>query len=298
MNNRILAILAAIGASTIYGINHTLAKDVMPTYVQPYGFILLRVVGASILFWSLSFLKTSQKIKKEDWPRLIACAICGMVINMLFFFKGLSLSTPINSSVIITLSPVMVLLLGAIILRERITLLKIAGIIVGLIGALILVFFSSSTSTNAPNIPLGNILFIVNAFSFGLYLILVKPLTAKYDAITLMKWLFLIATIINLPITIGEFNEIVWQEIPTVVLWQIAFVVVATTFMTSLLNIFAIKHLSASTLSVFMYLQPLVAIIYATSVGADQLNLVKIVAGLFVFTGVYMVTKKKTVTTN
>lgn len=298
MNNRILAILAAIGASTIYGINHTLAKDVMPTYVQPYGFILLRVVGAAILFWSLSFLKTSQKIKKEDWPRLIACTICGMVINMLFFFKGLSLSTPINSSVIITLSPVMVLLLGAIILRERITLLKIAGIIVGLIGALILVFFSSSTSTNAPNIPLGNILFIVNAFSFGLYLILVKPLTAKYDAITLMKWLFLIATIINLPITIGEFNEIVWQEIPTVVLWQIAFVVVATTFMTYLLNIFAIKHLSASTLSVFMYLQPLVAIIYATSVGADQLNLVKIAAGLFVFTGVYMVTKKKTVTTN
>jgi len=298
VNNRILAILAAIGASTIYGINHTLAKDVMPTYVQPYGFILLRVVGAAILFWSLSFLKTSQKIKKEDWPRLIACAICGMVINMLFFFKGLSLSTPINSSVIITLSPVMVLLLGAIILREKITLLKIAGIIVGLIGALILVFFSSSTSTNAPNIPLGNILFIVNAFSFALYLILVKPLTAKYDAITLMKWLFLIATIINLPITIGEFNEIVWQEIPTIVLWQIAFVVVATTFMTYLLNIFAIKHLSASTLSVFMYLQPLVAIIYATSVGADQLNLVKIVAGLFVFTGVYMVTKKKTVTTN
>ena len=96
MNNRILAILAAIGASTIYGINHTLAKDVMPTYVQPYGFILLRVVGAAILFWSLSFLKTSQKIKKEDWPRLIACTICGMVINMLFFFKGLSIQLAIG----------------------------------------------------------------------------------------------------------------------------------------------------------------------------------------------------------
>lgn len=298
MNKRLLAILAAISASTIYGINHTVAKDVMPIYVKPFGFILLRVVGAAILFWSLSLLKTSQRIEKEDWPRLIACAICGMVINMLFFFKGLSLSTPINSSVIITLSPVMVLILGAIILKERITLLKMLGVIVALTGALGLVFFSSSSSSNASNIPLGNILFVVNAFSFALYLILVKPLTAKYDAITLMKWLFLIATIINLPITIGEFNEIVWQEIPTSVLWQIAFVVVGTTFMTYLFNIYAIKQLSASTLSVFMYLQPLVAIIYATSVGADQLNLVKITAGLFVFTGVYLVTKKKTLTTN
>lgn len=298
MNNRLLAILAAISASTIYGINHTVAKDVMPIYVKPFGFILLRVVGAAILFWSLSLLKTSQRIEKEDWPRLIACAICGMVINMLFFFKGLSLSTPINSSVIITLSPVMVLILGAIILKERITLLKMLGVIVALTGALGLVFFSSSSSSNASNIPLGNILFVVNASSFALYLILVKPLTAKYDAITLMKWLFLIATIINLPITIGEFNEIVWQEIPTSVLWQIAFVVVGTTFMTYLFNIYAIKQLSASTLSVFMYLQPLVAIIYATSVGADQLNLVKITAGLFVFTGVYLVTKKKTLTAN
>ena len=298
MNKRLLAILAAISASTIYGINHTVAKDVMPIYVKPFGFILLRVVGAAILFWSLSLLKTSQRIEKEDWPRLIACAICGMVINMLFFFKGLSLSTPINSSVIITLSPVMVLILGAIILKERITLLKMLGVIVALTGALGLVFFSSSSSSNASNIPLGNILFVVNAFSFALYLILVKPLTAKYDAITLMKWLFLIATIINLPITIGEFNEILWQEIPSSVLCQIAFVVVGTTFMTYLFNIYAIKQLSASTLSVFMYLQPLVAIIYATSVGADQLNLVKITAGLFVFTGVYLVTKKKTLTTN
>ncbi|PRX38857.1 DMT family transporter [Salegentibacter salegens] len=293
-NKRILAILAAIGASAIYGLNHTIAKGVMPTYIEPFGFIFLRVFGAAVLFWGISWLGPKEKIATSDWPRILGCAIFGMVINMLFFFKGLSLSTPINSSVIVTLSPVMVLILASILIRERITLLKTLGIIVGLAGALVLVLFSAASTGNAPNIPMGNVLFIVNAFSYGLYLILVKPLTKKYHALTLMKWLFFIAVIINFPITIGEFTEVNWTSLPFDAIWKMAFVVAGTTFSTYLLNIYALKQLSASTISVFIYMQPLIAITYAILTGADELNMVKVVAAILVFVGVYMVTKKKT----
>ncbi|MUP44985.1 DMT family transporter [Gramella sp. BOM4] len=293
-NQRILALLAAFGASAIYGINHTLAKGLMPTYIEPFGFILLRVTGAAILFWAISIFAPKEKIATSDWPRILGCAIFGMVINMLFFFKGLSLSTPINSSVIITLSPVMVLILASFLIGEKITWLKSLGIGVGMAGALVLVLFSSEESLNAPNIPLGNVLFIVNAFSYGLYLILVKPLTAKYSSITLMKWLFFIAIFINFPVTIGEFMDVEWSSLPFEAIWRMAYVVVGTTFMTYLLNIYALKQLSASTISAFIYLQPLIAIIFAISVGADTLTTVKAIAALLVFAGVYMVSMKKT----
>lgn len=292
MSKRMLAILAAIAASTIYGINHTIAKDVMPIYIQPFGFILLRVTGAAILFWLISFWGPKEKISTSDWPRILGCAVFGMVINMLLFFKGLSLSTPINSSVIITVSPILVLILAAILIKEKITFLKIIGIIVGLGGALTLIFFSNQHTANAPNIPLGNFFFIINAFSYGMYLILVKPLTAKYHPFTLMKWLFLFAVIINFPITISEFKEVAWSALPIHAILKLGFVVIGTTFATYLLNIFALKELSAATISSFIYLQPLIAIIFAVSTGADTLGTVKIVAAILVFAGVYMVTKK------
>ncbi len=292
-NNRALAILAAFTASAIYGINHTIAKGLMPVYIGAFGFILLRVTGAAILFWIISLFAPKEKIATSDWPRILGCAIFGMVINMLFFFKGLSLSTPINSSVIITLSPVMVLILASILIKERITLLKSLGIIIGMAGALVLVLFSKESNTNAPNIPLGNVLFIVNAFSYGLYLILVKPLTKKYHAITLMKWLFLIAIFINLPVTINEFLAVEWGSLPFDAIWKMGYVVLGTTFMTYLLNIYALKQLSAATISAFIYLQPLIAISFAIAVGADQLTVIKAIAAILVFVGVYMVSIKK-----
>lgn len=292
MNKRLLAILAAIGASTIYGINHTVAKGLMPVYIQPFGFILLRVTGAAILFWLISFWGPKEKVATSDWPRLFGSALLGMCINMLFFFKGLSLTTPINSSVITTITPIIVLVLAAVLIREKITFLKTLGIITGLAGALGLIFFSRDQVQNAPNLPLGNLLVLINATSYGLYLILVKPLTSKYHPFTLMKWLFLMAVVINLPFTLGEFTEVQWTNLPKEAIFGMSFVVVGTTFLTYLLNVFALRQLSASTISAFVYLQPLIAIAYAVSTGADSLNLLKIVAGLFVFTGVYMVTRK------
>lgn len=293
MSKRVLALLAAFGASVIYGINHTVAKDVMPTHIQPFGFIMLRVSGAALLFWLISFLGPREKIQSKDWPRLLLCAVFGMVINMLMFFKGLSLSTPINSSVIATITPIFVFILSAIMIRERITAIRTIGILLGFAGALGLIFFSEKTQQNAPNVTLGNILFIINAISYGIYLIIVRPLTTKYHAFTLMKWLFTVGVVVNIPFTITEFTAVKWTSLPWDAIWRMTYVVVGTTFSTYLLNIFALKQLKASTIGAFVYVQPLVGILFATMVGADTLTFLKILSAATVFTGVYLVTRVK-----
>jgi len=292
MNPRLLAILAATAASTIYGVNHTIAKGLMPNVIGPYGFILVRVTGAAILFWLIGLFVTSEKIERKDWGRILICALFGMVLNMNMFFKGLELSTPINSSVVITLTPVILLVLGAFFLKERITWLKSFGIGIGLIGALVLILFGVKTQENAPNIPLGNILFIVNATSYAFYLILVKPLVNKYSSITLMKIFFLLAVFMNLPIGLSQFMEVGWMDLGFSEIWKLAFVVVGTSVLTYLFNIYALKQLSPSTIGVFMYLQPLVAVGYAILVGADSLSTIRIIAATLIFTGVFLTTRK------
>jgi len=208
------------------------------------------------------------------------------------FFKGLSLSTPINASIIVTISPIFVFLMSALFIKEKITLIKYFGISLGFSGALALILFSNEMRHDAPNITLGNILFVVNSISYGIYLIIVKPLTSKYHPFTLMKWIFLIAVIINMPIAITEFIEVEWASLPFEAIWKLSFVVIGTTFLTYLLNVFALKELKASTVGVFMYLQPPIAIVYAIIVGSDSLNFVKAVAAILIFVGVYLVSKK------
>ncbi len=296
MNPRLLALLAATAASTIYGVNHTIAKGLMPNVIGPHGFILLRVSGAAFVFWMLSFFFPSEKIDRNDWFRIIGCAAFGMVINMNMFFKGLELSTPINSSVVITISPVLLLILSAFILKERITWLKAVGITLGLTGALALIFFGAKTQPNAPNIPLGNLLFVVNAASYAFYLILVKPLVAKYNSITLMKYLFLIAFFINIPIGFSQFSEVGWLQLEFSDIWKLTFVVIGTTVLTYLFNIYALKQLSPAVIGVFMYLQPLIAVAFAIIVGADSLTSMRMLAAILIFLGVFLTTRKKKVT--
>lgn len=291
MSNRVWALLAALGATSIYGVNHTVAKVLMPTYIGPFALILLRVSGAGLLFWFISYFMPREAVDKKDLVRVLGASVFGMVINMLFFFKGLSLSTPINSSVIVTISPILVFLLSAVLIREKITLLKSIGALFGLIGAISLVFFGPQISFNAPNIPLGNAFILINAMSYGIYLIVVRPLTKKYSAITLMKWLFLVATIINFPICFSELNQVDWSKLPFDAVWRILFVVLATTFLTYLLNIYALKEISASTIGVFVYMQPVIAIAYSILTGADVFDIYKALAIILVFIGVFMVSK-------
>lgn len=223
---------------------------------------------------------------------MLICALFGMGINMLAFFKGLELSTPINSSVLITTTPLIVVVLSAILIKEQIAKPKILGILIGLIGAIALVLFGSEIRQDAPNIPFGNILFIVNSVSYGLYLILVKKLVEKYHPFTFMKWLFTIGTFICLPIGYSELNAISWETLPFEAIWKIIFVVVGTTFLTYLFNIFALTQLKASTLSAFVYLQPLIGILFAVLTGKDTMTTIKIVGTTLVLLGVYLTSKK------
>ncbi|GGG37590.1 multidrug transporter [Croceivirga lutea] len=292
MSQRTLAFLAAIGATTIYGLNHTIAKGVMPHYVQPFGFIFLRVTGASILFWLISFFGPNEKIAKKDWPRIVLAAVLGMVINMLAFFKGLQLSTPINSSVLVTISPIIVVILSALILQEKITLNKTIGISLGFVGALVLILFGAELRQDAPNIPLGNTLLVVNAISYGAYLVVAKKLLEKYHPFTLMKWMFTIAVVVNFPITFGEFALIEWSTLPLWAYGAIAFVILGTTFSTYLFNIFAMTQLKASTIGAFIYVQPVVGIVFAILAGKDALTSIKLLGTALVLLGVYLASKK------
>ena len=292
MSKRYLALIAAFLATSIYGINHTLAKEIMPIYIGSSGFIMLRLLGATLIFWLISLFTPYEKIEKRDFLKIIFAAVLGMCINMLAFFRGLELSTPINSGVIITLSPILVLILSYFFLKEKVTLKKILGIIIGFSGAVFLILNTSKTGMNAPNIPLGNSFFLLNASAYAGYLIVVKPLTSKYNIFTIMKWLFLIGLILSAPITYNQFVEVNWLELPWFAIWRMGYVVIGTTFLTYLFNIYALKKLSPTTVGSFIYLQPIITIVFALITANDTLDSIKLLSCLIIFIGVYLVSVK------
>ena len=292
MSNRFWALLAAMGTATIYGLNHTIAKVIMPHYVGAFGFVFLRLFGAVILFWIISLFLKKEKIDRGDFMKIFIGSLLGMCINMLSFLKGLQLSTPVNSGIFATLVPIMILVLSYIFLCEKISNKKIYGVLLGFMGALLLVISVKENSPNAPNVVLGNILLMVNSSFYAAYVIVVKPLTQKYSTVTIMKWMFLSGFIISFPITISEFNEIDFPSLPFDAIWRIGFVIIGTTFMTYLLSFYALKTLQASTFGVFAYAQPLIAIFYAVASGNDFIDMIKIVACILTLSGVYLVSKK------
>jgi len=297
MSKRTLALIGATIVSIIYGVTFTIAKDVMPKYVDAYGFILMRVGGSTILFWLVwLFSRMPENVRKEridraDFPRIIWAAFFGVALNMLSFFKGLSLTSPISASVIMVSTPMIVLVLSAIIIKERIRKRMALGIILGLIGTAFLILYGKSIG-NASNASLGNFLVFVNATSYGLYLVLVKKLMDKYNAFTFVKWIYLIGFLMVLPFGWGEFEAVNWALMPMDMYWKIGFVVVFSTFLTYLLNLLSMKELKPTTIAVFVYLQPVFATFFAISLGKDELTLVKIVSAILIFTGVYLVTQK------
>lgn len=298
MSKRALALIAATFVSIIYGATFTIAKDVMPKYIDAYGFIILRVGGATLLFWFFwLFSRTSKEVREEkidpkDYPRIVITSFFGVALNMLSFFKGLSLTSPISASVLMVSTPIIVLVLSAIILKERMQKQMIFGIILGLIGTAFLILYGKSVK-DTTNASLGNFLVFVNATSYGLYLVIVKKLMDKYNAFTFVKWIYLIGFFMVLPFGWGQFKAVNWALVPMDIYWEIGFIVVFSTFLTYLLNLLSMKELKPTTIAVFVYLQPFFATIFAISLGKDELNLVKIISAILIFTGVYLVTQKK-----
>lgn len=292
MSKRYFALIAATLVSIIYGVTFTIAKDVMPLYILPYGFIVLRVGGSVILFWLIWLFVPKEKIDRKDFPRIIAAAFFGVAFNMLTFFKGLSLTSPISAAVLMVSTPIIVLILSAIIMKERMLKRKVFGIILGLVGTAFLILYGKSIG-NGSNANLGNLLVFANAVSYGFYLIVVKKLMEKYNAFTFVKWIYLFGFIMVLPFGYTELQAVEFTAIPFDIGWKIGFVVFFSTFLTYLLNLLSMKELKPTTVAVFIYLQPVFATIFAIGLGKDELNLVKIGAAILIFSGVFLVTQKK-----
>lgn len=292
MSKRAWALVAATLVSIIYGVTFTIAKDVMPRYVEPFGFIVLRVGGSVILFWLLSFFGPKEKIARTDFPRITAAALFGVAFNMLTFFKGLSYTSPIMGAVLMVTTPMIVLVLSALLMKERMKTSKILGIVLGLIGTVTLILYGKSV-VNASNAMLGNLFVFVNAVSYGFYLIIVKKLMDKYNAFTFVKWIYTFGFLMVLPFGWSEFQAIAWPTLSIDILWKIGFVVVFSTFLTYLLNLVSMRELKPTTVAVFIYLQPLFATIFAVSLGKDDVNLIKLLSAGLIFAGVYLVTRKK-----
>lgn len=293
MSKRYFALIAATLVSIIYGVTFTIAKDVMPLYILPYGFIVLRVGGSVILFWLIWLFVPKEKIDRKDFPRIIAAAFFGVAFNMLTFFKGLSLTSPISAAVLMVSTPIIVLILSAIIMKERMLKRKVFGIVLGLVGTAFLILYGKSVG-NASNANLGNLLVFANAVSYGFYLIVVKKLMDKYSAFTFVKWIYLFGFIMVLPFGYNELQAVEFSTIPVDIGWKITFIVVVSTFLTYLLNLLSMKELKPTTVAVFIYLQPVFATIFAIGLGKDELNLVKIGAAILIFSGVFLVTQKVT----
>ncbi len=291
MNKTIQAHLALLTANIIYGANYSIMKEVMPAYIQPFAFVLMRVGSALFLFWIVSSLFVKEKIDKSDFPRIALLGFFGVALNQLLFLKGLSLTSPINASIIMVSNPIIVLLAAAVVLNEKISLSKIAGITLGIAGALLLLLFNKTFSLGSETIA-GDILILINSASWAIYIILVKPLLKKYNTFTIVKWVFLFGFIYVLPFGFSEFKQINWTAMPSNIWWDILFVVLASTFFAYILNTYALRALSPAVVSIYIYLQPfLAALIAVFYYHNDELDIRKIISGGLIIAGVYLVSQ-------
>jgi len=291
MPKHLWAHLALLGANLIYGANYTIAKEVTPEFIRPLGLVVLRCIGAVPLFW-LAGLFIKEKMQRSDLPRLLLCAVFGIAINQLLFLKGLSLTLPINAAVIMTSTPILVLIVAAILIRERITLLRASGIGLGLAGALLILLMGKEVSFSSDTF-VGDLLILVNATSYGVYLVIVKPLVAKYHPITVMKWIFLFGFVMVIPFGQHELRQVDWAAMPVPIMFATAYVVIGLSFFAYLFNSLALRQVSPSVVSTYIYLQPVLASMFAIMAGKDVLTTVKVGSAMLIFLGVYLVSQKK-----
>ncbi len=293
--------LALLLVNMFYGANHVIAKGIMPNILTPNVFIFLRVAGATVLFWLIRlFSKTREKVDRKDLARLAICSVFGVAMNQLFFFHGLNLSSSINAGIIMTLNPIMVVILSYFILKEAITTFRAAGVLLGATGAVLLTLSSSSQN---PDLAIGDLFLLINAASYAVYLVLVKPLMSKYKPITVITYVFLFGLIFVLlfPLTVSDLLKTDFSLLTGVVFGKVLYVIVGVTFLTYLLTVYGLSKLSPSVSSAYIYTQPILVIFFAlffAYIGftADYTNTItteKILYMILIFIGVYVTSLKR-----
>lgn len=285
--NIIRAHIALFLVNAIYGANHLIAKGVMPIYLTPTVFIFFRALGAAVLFWIIKLLFIKEKVRRKDVLRMALCGIFGVAVNQLFFFHGLNLSSSINAGIIMTLNPILVVILSYFILQEKITLRKSGGILLAATGAILLTLTAGSGKGDS---ILGDLFLFINATSYAIYLVLVKPLMNKYTPLTVITYVFTFGFIyVSLyPPTLSELFATDFYAITGTILIKIMFVIVAVTFLTYLLTVFGLKYLTASVSSAYIYLQPIMVIFFTyifsyTGISEDYTNTITFEKILYMF---------------
>ena len=290
---RLKAHLALLSVALIYGANYTIAKNVLDKdYLKPNGFILLRVISGFVLFTILHALFIKEKLDRKDLGLLAICGLFGIAINQLFFFKGLGATSHVHASLIMVVTPIIVLILSSIYQTERIRWWKVLGIIVGMIGAMLLITKGSS-GNNSMSSSLGDLYILINATSYALYLVFVKNLMKKYHPFTVMKWIFSFGLIVVIPFGIGDLSGVVWRSFPIDIWVAIIYVLIFTTFFAYLLNAYALSTVNPTTASAYIYMQPLIASTIAILWYNDSLSSVKVLSAALIFIGVYMISLQK-----
>jgi len=276
----------------LYGANYSIAKSVMPEPVSPFGFIFVRVLLACGLFWLIAFAFPADKIhSRSDYFRLMASAIFGAGTNMLLFFKGLSMTSPVNGSLIMTLTPVVVVTVSYLVLKERITRRKVIGLGLGFGGAVFLIGLHEFSFDN--NSLLGDLMVIGNAVTYAIYLVLVKPLMAKYHPVTVAKWVFLFGLIFVTPFAINAAWNIPFATLSAGQWASVTYVILGTTVFAYLANISALKHVNSSVVGYYIFLQPLFAALIEIVSGRELPTVGKLISAALIFLGVYLVSVKR-----
>jgi len=291
MTRNLQAHLSLFGSSLIFGANYWIAKGLMPVYFEPFQIIFIRLSTTALLFWAMSLFIPKEKINRKDLVLIAICAMLGVVINQIMFFEGLKLTKPVETAILHTTSPIMVLIMSHWLIKERVTNAKAWGITFGFLGALTIVLNGQSLSFSDSNV-LGSIFIFINIVSYSLYLVLIKPMMSKYHAITIMKWVFLFGFIAAAPITGPSFARINWEIITPFIWFSLSYVVIASTFIAYIMITFSLKYLTPSVVGFYIYLQPFVATITGVIFYNSTITIVKIFAAMMIFTGVYLVSKK------
>lgn len=292
MNKRTIAHLALLFTNLFFAINLSAVKHLTNLQLaKPFGINVVRVGVSMILFWLLFALRpVNIRIEKKDIKRFIFCAVTGVAINQLLFLKGLSLTYSIHASLLMLTTPILIVFIAAWILKERIGIIKLLGLALGIGGAAVLVLGKENTG-EGDNVVWGDILIIINAVSYTIYFVLVKPLMLKYDPVVIIRWIFTFGFVMVLPFGWVEFTQIQWQHFNTIDYTCMALVVLTGTFLAYLFNVYGIKILGASVAGFYIYTQPVFAAVIAMFFLKEELSAYKIIAALLIFAGVYLANK-------
>lgn len=284
--------IALFVANVIFGFNTPISRSLIPDSIDPFVLTFFRMAGAMVLFWSVSLFVKKEHVPAKDILLLFFASVFALVLNQMPFISGLSMTSPIDASIVITLLPIVSMFLAAIIIKEPITLKKVLGVIVGASGALILILSRAGADTGNRSLW-GNLIIFGGVVSYSLYLTMFKGLISRHSPVTLMKWMFLFASLMCLPICYPAIAATDFSSLPLNAYLRIGYVVVFATFTTYLLIPIGQKVLRPTTISMYNYVQPIVAALVAVALGQDVFGWDKILSGVLVFAGVYLVTVSK-----